>query len=526
MSPVAVLLVVVPSIVMITSFVAHHGPYSNWGDGAATELSVQNATRLHQTVGPYDRFGWYHPGPIFFYLLAIPYVLMGWNGAGLPVGAILINLASAVGIVVVVARRVGGIAALGTAALLCAFESVMQVPNVSSTWGPIVVVLPAAFFLVLCADFAAGSTWSLVGATAVGTFLLQTDISTVSAVLPALLLALVVRALVWRRAGTLGDSLRQSRPAGVVTLGVAAVLWVPPVWQQFTGQRGNLEHLVGFFIRHPGRHGAREALSAVANGMLNRHVGLNDQVGFLHHYDVSLSIFLLAVVGLAVVCWRRQQWLALALAAGTIAVTVTVWVSFLRVLGPVLGYLVLWSRALTLCVGIAAIICLAGLIRPIRTPDGWRRAALIGGSVVLAGCAVFTSWRLSDSAFRFHPGDGAPNVTAASTAVERLLPPNARRVLVCVMTAEAWPSSAGVVANLTKIGRDTRVNPAWLHVFGEQLRPSGHENVVVFLADLRQRSLVHAVSNERSTVGGDLAIGVFAPTHGNISSGQCPPVHD
>jgi hypothetical protein len=526
MSPLAVLLVVVPSVLMIAPFLAHHGPYSNWGDGAATELSVQNAARFHQTVGPYDRFGWYHPGPVSFYLLAIPYVLMGWNGAGLPVGTTLINLASAVGIVVVVARRGGGTAALGAAALLCAFESVMRVQNVTNIWGPIMVALPAAFFMVLCADFAAGGVWSLVGAIAVGAFLVQTDISTAPVVLSALTLALAVRAVVWRRAGRLGDSLRQSRAAGVIALVVAAVLWAPPVWQQFTGKRGNLEHLAGFFIRHRGQHGAHEALSALANGMFNRRLGLNDQVGFFHHYDAYLATFLLAVAGLAVVCWRRQQWLALALASGIIAATAAVGVSLLRVLGPVFGYLVFWSRALTLCAGIAVVLCITGLLRQGRGPHGWSRHTRIAGSVVVASCCLFTSWRLSESASRFHPGGGYTNVTAASIAVERLLPANAHHVLVCVTTAAAWPSSAGVVANLTKDGRDTRVNSRWLHVFGEQLRPSGRESAVVFLADLRhQASFLPAVGRVRQTSGGDLAIGVFSPQYGHVSSAECPPAH-
>jgi hypothetical protein len=522
MSPLAVVVVVVPSAVMLARFVAHHGPYSNWGDVGATELSVQNATRFHQTVGPYDRFGWYHPGPFVFYLLAVPYVLMGWNGAGLPVGTTLINLASAVGIVVVVARRAGGAAALGTAALVCAFESVMQVQNVTNVWGPVMVTLPAAFFLVLCADFAVGSVWSLVGATVVGTFLLQTDISTASAVIPALILAVAARAVAWRRAGSLGASLRQAWPTGLVTVAVAGVLWAPPVWQQLTGRRGNLQHLVGFFIRHPGRHGTHEALSAVANGMLNHRIGLEDQVGFLQHYDVGLAIFLVAVAGLAFVCWRRQQWLALALAAGSIAVTAAVCISVLRVLGPLLGYLVFWLRAITLCVAIAVVLCIIGLVRQARRPQGWGRYARIAGSVVLAGCAVFTSWRLSDAASRFHPLD-ATNVTDASTAVERLLPPNAHRVLVCVTTAAAWPTSAGVVANLAKDGRDPRVNPAWLHVFGEQLAASGRETVAVLLADPRQRSVLDAASL-RTTSGGDLVIGVFAPRHGFVSGAECPPV--
>ena len=525
MSPLAVLAVIVPSALIIAPFVAHHGPYSNWGDAAASELSVQNAARFHQTVGPYDRFGWFHPGPFVFYLLAIPYVLMGWSGAGLPVGTVLIGLAAAVGVVVVVARRAGGAAALATAALLCVFESVIQVPYVADVWGPTMVTLPAVFFLVLCADFAAGGVWSLVGVTVVGTFLVQTDISTASAVVPAVILALGARAIAWRRAGTLGASLRQSWPTGAAAVGAATLLWAPPVWQQLTGRRGNLEHIVGFFIRHPGQHGVHEALSALANGLLNRRMGLEDQVGFFHHYDVDLAILLIAVAGLAVVCWRRQQWLALALAAGSLAVTVTVCISLLRVLGPVLGYLVFWSRALTLCMGIAVVLCITGLIRQARRPQGWSRQVRIAGSVVVASFAVFTSWRLSDSAAHFHPGGGATNVTAATATVEQLLPRNANHLLVCVATAAGWPSSAGVVANLIKEGRDPRVNPQWLYVFGDQLTPSGRENVLIFLADLRHRSVLD-VTKVRTTSGGDLAIGVSSLRHGYVSPADCPPVHN
>ena len=171
MPVLALAIVAIPPSPVIGPLVTHHGVYSNWGDVAANELSVQNAAHLHQAVGPYDRFGWFHPGPMFFYLLAIPYVLMDWNGAALEVGAGLINLAAAVGIVGLVARRAGGKAALGTAAVVCAFEFALRAPHITNSWGPEVIVLPAALFFVLCADLAAGAVWSLVGAVAVGSFL-------------------------------------------------------------------------------------------------------------------------------------------------------------------------------------------------------------------------------------------------------------------------------------------------------------------------------------------------------------------
>jgi hypothetical protein len=308
------------------------------------------------------------------------------------------------------------------------------------------------------------------------------------------------------------------------TLGVAVVLWVPPLWQQLTGHPGNLGQLINFFLHNQGRHGVREALSALANGMLNRRIGLEDHVGSFHRYDADLAIFVLAVVGLAFVCWRRRQWLALALAAGVIPLAAAVGLSLLRVEGPILGYIVFWSRALTVSAGIAAVLCLTGPSRrPGWLPD-WNRRGRLAGAVIVAGCAIFTSWRISVSASHVNPGGGYTNVTAASAVVERLLPPKAHRVLVCVTTGKAWPTAAGIVANLAKVGHDARVNSAWLHVFGQQLAPSGHERAIVFLATLPQRALVPAVPQVQRAVGGDVAIGVFAPPQGYVSAAQCPPV--
>jgi hypothetical protein len=42
----------------------------SYGDLAVIELSVRNALRGHPLLGPYSRFGWDHPGPALFYLLA------------------------------------------------------------------------------------------------------------------------------------------------------------------------------------------------------------------------------------------------------------------------------------------------------------------------------------------------------------------------------------------------------------------------------------------------------------------------
>ena len=47
-----------------------HRPYYEYWDLAASSLCVDRAKHFAQLYGSYSRFGWHHPGPIFFYVWA------------------------------------------------------------------------------------------------------------------------------------------------------------------------------------------------------------------------------------------------------------------------------------------------------------------------------------------------------------------------------------------------------------------------------------------------------------------------
>src|SRR5680860_1027242 len=78
----------------IVSFRHGYAPPSDW---ALLELRVRDVGLHEVFTGPYSRFGWFHPGPLVFYLLAVPYRLLGSSSAGLMVGALGINATAAVG---------------------------------------------------------------------------------------------------------------------------------------------------------------------------------------------------------------------------------------------------------------------------------------------------------------------------------------------------------------------------------------------------------------------------------------------
>ena len=68
-----------------------HG-YATASDISIIELHVRDVfTRHTPLVGPYSRFGWNHPGPALYYVLAIPYWLSGRSSSGLALGALAVN---------------------------------------------------------------------------------------------------------------------------------------------------------------------------------------------------------------------------------------------------------------------------------------------------------------------------------------------------------------------------------------------------------------------------------------------------
>ena len=66
-------------------------------DQAWIELQIRDIGRRSVLLGPYSRFGWFHPGPILYYLLWLPYRITGSTGASLAFAALTLNA--------VVARR-------------------------------------------------------------------------------------------------------------------------------------------------------------------------------------------------------------------------------------------------------------------------------------------------------------------------------------------------------------------------------------------------------------------------------------
>jgi hypothetical protein len=370
-SPAAALgLLLVPFAVGIVVLLAVvGGDYHPVHDLAQIELRVRDVGHHEVLLGPYSREGWYHPGPAMFFLLALPYRLTGGASVGMDVGALLINGAAVAGMVLV-ARRRGGTPLFLITLVACGLLVRSLGPDfLRDPWNPSLPVLSFGLVLFLSWAMTCGEAWALPLGAAVASFVVQTHIGYLALALPlvawgaAWLVALAVRrpdeVPRWRLAR-----------AGLVTLGVLAVLWAPAVIQQVTAEPGNLGEAFEYFrlTDEPG-HDAADAWRVVAAEFTtgpewiagNRTLTISGEPTALYG-AAPIPVLLVVLIAAAVVLWRKGTsdarrlllTLALALGLGALAVVNTRGLAFMyrlrwvEVLGMTAGVVVLWAAWLVI----------------------------------------------------------------------------------------------------------------------------------------------------------------------------------
>jgi hypothetical protein len=312
---VALGVALVPFVVSaLTVLVAGRG-YQTSADVALTELNVRDVGQHFVEVGVFSRFGWHHPGPLLFYVLAPVYRVLGSRSFGLLIGALLINAITIVGIGLVARRRAGdgfAIAALASSMLLAQLAG----PGVlRSPWTPALVELALVLFLFLAWSLAEADTLLLPWTMLLASWIVQAHLAPTLPVATTLLVgtAIGVRRLraMYRQdpgAPVVASLRRRLRWAG----GVLLVVWFPPLVDVVTHAGGNIGALIDYFLNS--RSGTlAEGWRVVANQLSvpPRWLGQNpiptDLLVHVSAPDGVIPWLGITLVGGIIVAWRRRQ---------------------------------------------------------------------------------------------------------------------------------------------------------------------------------------------------------------------------
>lgn len=445
----------------------HAPPFREVSDGAILEIYTLEALRGKLLLGPYSRFGWHHPGPLYFYLQAPWYWLSGLHTAGMQAGALAINAAAAALIAWVLAAHATSVLALFTS-LAVAFYAVRCGDLLVSVWNPHVIVLPMLAFLIVAAGCAASGRRALVlWLVALGSLLVQTHVAMAPVVASAGVFVLAAQFTAVRRAAP---------AAGLL----AVVLWLPAILEQLTHRPGNVVALATFFTAGAG-HGsdAIVALTAwasaltdvfrpsftVANGLDFQSSAGAARIMFA---CVQLTLLIPLVLFRATRIDVFTRSIAFVFALST---TVALWETG-RIHDRIVDHEVFWISALGAVNAALMAACLAEALR-LRLPESaGRRAA---AAVVAAAAAVGAAGMQHVMTRSRTPDDHAVDVLVEAIE-QRIAEERPRRILFHI-EPPIWTIAAGALLQIDKARVRFAVDDRWTTMFGEAFTPNGREDL-------------------------------------------------
>lgn len=423
------------------------------GDWAVLNLRVEDVGRLTPFVGPYSRFGWNHPGPLLYWVLAVPYHLLGGRPVALLAATGLIN-AAAVAAMLALAWRRGGLPLLvASGAALGLLAQAIGPALLRDPWNPYVTVLPLALFAFLAWSVAEGDRWMWPAAVAVGSFLVQSHVG--YAVMVGAV-GCAAAAIAWRRRGTvpLLPIDRRNRTALIgLTVAVAALAWAPVVVDEVAGT-GNLTDIARYFLSSD----EAPAGTDVAIGQAARHLTIPDapwlgakeptgEDGAILGGQAAGLLVAVGAFGLALLAaTKARQWSAVRFQALVGVLTVSGILATSRITGPVFAYLVRWWWVIA-CLWWLSTLWSAGvaLTHWQRVPLTARRALPWLVAPLLALVVLSTSVHTAGAA-----DDAATPDPSATEVLGHLLQPTVEALrgsgpVLVVATGSVWGTTADAV---------------------------------------------------------------------------------
>jgi hypothetical protein len=323
----------------------------------------------------------YHPGPLLFWLLAVPAHFLG--AISLPITMGIVNCACVVGSVVLANRRGGLPLAVAVAVAIPVMLASVPGETYSGIWNPAAPLLPLTLLLFLAWSLACGEYRLLPLAFLVASFAPQSHLIYTLPALGAVLVGVVGLLLTRRSAPGRLTADRSFVRWVVAALAVGLLCWSAPLIDQTTNQPGNLELL---------SRAARADEPSLGLGLgrraLIRAVGIRpwwlhdprsplERIGDLGRHPNGLAVgsSLVVLGGLAAVSlvgWRRRRGDVLAAAAVALvlcAALVLTTGSIPKTSFGSVGYALWWASPAGMFVWLALLWSAALLI-----PAGLRRA--------------------------------------------------------------------------------------------------------------------------------------------------------
>ena len=319
------------------------------GDWAVLTMRVEDVGRHTPLVGPYSRFGWNHPGPLMYWLLAFPYHLFGDRPEALLAAAATLNALTVAALSAVAWRRgrlpLVALTMTATAILIHAMGPAM----IRDPWNPFITLLPLALTVFLVWSVIEGDFWMWPPLAFLVSFELQSHIG----YLPMLaMLGVSVFAIAWRRKSfntLLPTSIKQRWWVLGLSSAVVICCWLPVLLDQVAGT-GNLGAIAHYFLTNGDSpagfgtafHVAADQLRFPSAPWLGRSELAGLDGALLGSGLAALVVPILSMAGSLWLAVRMRVLAALRLQLVVIATALGGLIATARVTGPLFDWVVRW----------------------------------------------------------------------------------------------------------------------------------------------------------------------------------------
>jgi hypothetical protein len=486
--------------------IAKEGPRDFFllGDDATLETRVVNAGRDVQYLGPYSRFGWNHPGPLYFYILLPFYKLFSMGTQSLYVGAAFINIISVLVLLFLLYKSENNYFFFFTAFFFSLYiYGFLGLHVFRNTWNPHVTILPFAAFIFVSTHLSRGNLKVLPLSILFSSFVLQTHVAYAPAVVVIFLVSILLYILEKLRGEKKIKSLFSTDILKItaISAGLFIILWILPIIEALKNPPGNLLKLIYYFSHSKVTHGISEAAAAVSN---ITNVPLIKFFNFLSpgmelsSKSLLIMLFLLQVllvIAAGIYHWtakRKYQFNLLVFGLSGLIVSV---ISVTKITGEIHGYLIQWMSVIGfinwIVIFFTFLCLLTGLFKRMNiytkaaafsqeVPMKYKKALVYAVVVIIAVILfirqqkpVYFASQIKRSETKYkHVGD-------ISTAIKNYLDKNKISSFLLKPHHSLWTTEAGVVNQLFKSSVSFSLEDNWLFWFGYQFKQHKQEKDII-----------------------------------------------
>lgn len=457
----------------------------NAGDAALLELSTRNVFSSGILVGPYSRFIFFHPGPLYYQLRYPLYMIMGQRNSSLLIVTVLLQMLCLFfawkTIREISDRNLSIVFSVSAALYLLAADKALWL----SEWNPYIVILPFMLFTISMAAVASGRFKYLVTAVAAGSLAAQTHISVIPSMAVVSVFTILFAVYPW-----FVSNRRSNKFEGrwiLVSIGLFLLLWAAPLYQQFfpgDGQ-GNMTRIVHYFQESSPEVDSRRAFIMWSSIITTMELGGRESSDALRISVISLRLILL-LVSFRFLRRRGDRPFLSSMALFCAALHGMSWISVMQIRGELNDYLLQWIGVLP----VMSLFVILGTIQLLLKPNRMKFAGA-AAVIMLVYSAVALPLKVSDFyRAELHPSwENEITTDELAKQLEENLNWNDNTFyVISLVTTDQWPIMFGLLNSMEKNGRPVGVEDNLLYVHTPA--PEGMTTRILHLGVLNEQGYV------------------------------------